>query len=159
VVNQRSIALVVVGAIVLFLIVAAVAAGLVIGGVVGAVAGRDGGLEVRTEEPASMEELRDSYRLDTGALEINLQDLSLPEGTTEVEADIENGALTVVVPKGVAVRAHSEVGNGALSILGSDASGENLDRDYESREYGNADRRLSLELSAGTGVVAVVRNK
>jgi len=158
-VNQRSIALVVVGAIVLFLIVAAVAAGLVIGGVVGAVAGRDGGLEVRTEEPASMEELRDSYRLDTGALEINLQDLSLPEGTTEVEADIENGALTVVVPKGVAVRAHSEVGNGALSILGSDASGENLDRDYESREYGNADRRLSLELSAGTGVVAVVRNK
>ena len=157
--NQRSIALVVVGASLLFLVVAAVVAGLVIGGVVGAVAGRDGGLKVRTEEPASMEELHDSYRLKTGALEINLQDLSLPEDTTEVAADIENGALTVVVPQGVAVRAHAEVGNGAVSILGSDASGDNLDRGYESRDYGSADRKLSLELSAGTGVVAVVREE
>jgi predicted membrane protein len=106
-----------------------------------------------------MEELRDSYRLETGTLEINLQDLSLPEDTTEVAADIENGALTVVVPKGVAVRAHAEIGNGALSILGDVASGENLDRDYESRDYGNADRRLSLDLSAGTGVVTVVREE
>jgi hypothetical protein len=159
VVNQRSIALVVVGAGVLFLVVAAVAAGLVIGGVVGAVAGRDGGLEVRTEKPTSMEELRDNYKLETGTLEINLQDLTLPEDTTVVAADIENGALTVVVPEGVAVRAHAEVGNGALSILGDVASGENLDRDYESTDYGNADRRLSLELSAGTGVVAVVREE
>jgi hypothetical protein len=159
VVNQRSIALVVVGAVLLFLVVAAVVAGLVIGGVVGAVAGRDGGLEVRTENPASMDQLRDSYRLQTGALEINLQDLTLPDDTTDLEAGIQNGALTVVVPEGVAVRAHAEVGNGALSILGSDASGENLDRDYESRDYGNADRRVSLELSAGTGVVAVVREE
>ena len=106
-----------------------------------------------------MEELRDSYRLETGSLEINLQDLTLSDGTTEVAADVENGALTVVVPQGVAVRAHAVVGNGALSILGSDASGENLDRDYESRDYGDADRRLSLELSAGTGVVAVVRQE
>ena len=157
--NQRSIALIVIGAALLFLVVAAVAAGLVIGGVVGAVAGRDGGLEVRTEEPASMEELRDSYRLETGTLEINLQDLTLPQGTTEVEAGIENGALTVVVPEGVAVRAHAEVGNGVLSILGDVASGENLDRDYESRDYGDADSRLSLELSAGTGVVTVVREE
>jgi hypothetical protein len=159
VVNQRSTALVVVGAGLLFLVVAAVAAGLVIGGLIGAVAGRDGGLAVRTERPAGMEELRDSYRLETGSLEINLQDLTLSDGTTEVAADVENGALTVVVPQGVAVRAHAEVGNGALSILGSDASGENLDRDRESRDYGDADRRLSLELSAGTGVVAVVRQE
>ena len=157
--NQRSIALIVIGAALLFLVVAAVVAGLVIGGVVGAVAGRGGGLEVRTEKPASMEELRDSYRLETGTLEINLQDLTLPEGTTEVEAGIGDGALTVVVPKGVAVRAHAEVGNGALSILGDVASGENLDRDYESEGYAGADRKLSLELSAGTGVVTVVREE
>ena len=157
--NQRSIALVVVGAALLFLVVAAVAAGLAIGGVVGAFANRDGGLQVRTEEPASIKELRDSYRLETGALEVNLQDLSLPEGTTEVEAGIGDGALTVVVPKGVAVRAQAEVGNGALSILGDVASGENLDRNYESKGYAGADRRLSLELSAGTGVVTVVREE
>lgn len=157
--NQRTVALVIVGAIALFLVVAAVVAGLVIGGVIGALTNRDGGLEVRTEQPASMDELRDSYQLETGSLEINLTDVEFPEGTTEVKASIENGALTVVVPRGVAVRAHAEVGNGALSILGSDVSGENLDREYESEGFNQAGSRLSLDLSAGTGVISVVREE
>jgi hypothetical protein len=156
-VNQRTVALLIVGAIVLFLLVAAVVAGLVIGGVIGAVTGRDGGLQVRTEQPQSMSELRDSYKLETGSLEVNLEDLTLPEETTELEASVENGALTVVVPKGVGVSTHAEVGNGSLSILGTDQNGENLDKDYENEGYIQADRRLSLDLSVGTGVVSVVR--
>ena len=47
--NQRQIALAIVGAILLFLVVAAVVAGLIIGGVVGAITNRKGGLQVRTE--------------------------------------------------------------------------------------------------------------
>jgi|SRR5215211_523032 len=157
--NQRGIALIIVGAIVLFLVVAAVVAGLVIGGVIGAVADREGGLQVRTEQPASIDELRDSYDLETGSLEVNLEDVDLPEGTTDLEASAETGALTVVVPRGVAVRADAEVGDGALSILGKDVSGENVQRDYESEDYDQADRRLSLDLSVGTGVLAVVREE
>lgn len=157
--NQRTVALVIVGAIALFLVVAAVVAGLVIGGAIGALTNRDGGLEVRTEQPASMDELRDNYQLESGSLEVNLTDVGFPEGTIEVKASIENGALTVVVPRGVAVRAHAEVGNGALSILGSDVTGENLDREYESEGYNQADSRLSLDLSAGTGVISVVREE
>jgi predicted membrane protein len=156
--NQRTIALLIVGAIVLFLLVAAVVAGLVIGGVIGSVASGKGPVQVRTEQPQSMDELHDSYQLGTGSLEVNLKDLTLPEDTTELEASVENGALTVV-PRGVAVRAHAEVGDGALSILGSDVTGENLDREYESEDYGQADRRLSLDLSVGTGVLAVVREE
>jgi hypothetical protein len=142
------------GAIVLFLLVAAVVAGLVIGGVIGAVTDREGSVQVRTEQPQSIDELRDSYQLEAGSLEVNLQDVEFPEGTTDLEASVENGALTVVVPKGVAVRAHAEVGDGALSILGSEVSGENVERDY-----GQADRRLSLDLSVGTGVISVVREE
>jgi hypothetical protein len=155
--NQRTVALVILGAIVLFLLVAAVVAGLVIGGVIGAVTNRQGALEVRTEQPASMDELHDGYRLETGSLEVNLEDVQFPEDTTELEASIENGALTVVVPKDVAVQAHAEVGDGALNILGSGQTGENLDRQYESEGYDRAERRLSLDLSAGTGVITVVR--
>ena len=157
--NQRTVALLIVGAVALFLIVAAVVTGLVIGGVIGAVTGRDGGLQVRTEQPQSMNELRDSYKLETGSLEVNLKDLTLPEDTTDLEASVDNGALTVVVPKGVAVSTHAEVGEGALSILGTDQNGENLDKDYESEGYTQADRRLSLDLSAGTGVISVVREE
>jgi predicted membrane protein len=155
--SQRAIALVIVGAIVLFLLVAAVVAGLVIGGLIGAATDREGSVQVRTEQPASIDELRESYQLEAGSLEINLEDVEFPEGTTDLEASVENGALTVVVPRGVAVRAHAEVGDGALSILGSEVHGENVERDYESEGYGQADSRLSLELSVGTGVISVVR--
>ena len=155
--NQRTVALVIVGAVVLFLLVAAVVAGLVIGGVIGAVTDRQGALQVRTEQPQSIDELRGSYTLETGSLEVNLQDVEFPEDTTDLEASIENGALTVVVPKGVAVSAHAEVGNVTVSFLGSERTGENLDRQYESEGYDQADHRLSLGLSAGTGVITVVR--
>jgi hypothetical protein len=76
--SQRGIALIIVGAIMLFLVIAAVVAGLVIGGVIGAITNRDGGLQVRTEQPASIDELRDSYHLETGSLEVNLKDVEFP---------------------------------------------------------------------------------
>jgi len=157
--SQRTIALVIVGAIALFLVVAAIVAGLVIGRVIGSVASGKGPVQVRAEQPQSMDQLRDSYNLETGSLEVNLEGLTFPEDTTNLRASVENGALTVVVPKGVAVSTHAEVGKGSLSILGTDQSGENLDKDYESEGYGQAGRRLSLDLSVGTGVISAVRGE
>jgi Cell wall-active antibiotics response 4TMS YvqF len=157
--NQRTLAGVIIGAVLLFLLVAAVVSGLVIGGVIGAVTDRGGGLQVRTEQPTSTDELRDSYDLETGSLEVNLEDLDLPQDTTDLEANVDTGALTVVVPRGVAVKADAEVGDGALSILGQDLTGENVQRDYESEDYDQAERRLSLNLSVGTGVISVVREQ
>jgi hypothetical protein len=106
--SQRTIALVIVGAIALFLVVAAIVAGLVIGRVIGSVASGKGPVQVRTKQPQSMDQLRDSYKLETGSLEVNLEDLALPEDTTDFGASVENGPLTVVVPKGVAVSTHAE---------------------------------------------------
>jgi hypothetical protein len=77
--------------------------------------------------------LRRSNTLETGSLEDNLQHVEFPEDTTDLEASVENGALTVVVPKGVAVSAHAEVGNGTVSFLGSERTGENLDRHTRAR--------------------------
>jgi Cell wall-active antibiotics response 4TMS YvqF len=82
---------------------------------------------------------------------VNLKDVEFPEDTTELKASVDTRALTVVVPKGVAVRTHAEVGDGALSILGTDVTGKNVRRDYESEDYGQANRKLSLDLSVGTG--------
>ena len=72
---------------------------------------------------------------------------------------MKTGALTVVVPKGAAVKADAEVGDGSLSIFGRSLFGENVQRVYESEDYGQADRRLSLDLSVGTGVISVVREE
>ena len=92
-----------------------------------------------------------------GALELNLEDLGLPEGTTEVEARVDDGVLTVVVPQDVSVRVDAEAENGALSIFGRDSSGENVERNYTEEGYEQAERRLSLEHSVDTGAIAVQR--
>lgn len=154
--TQRRVALIVVLAGVLLVVLAAVVAGLVVSRVVGEVADREDGL-VRTERPTSMEELRDSYELDVGALELNLEGLNLPEGTTDVEARVDDGVLTVMVPDDIPVRVDAEAQNGALSIFGRDASGEDVERTYTQEGYEQAQRRLSLELSVDTGAIAVLR--
>lgn len=152
--NQRRVALIIVLAGGLLILLAAVVAGLVISNVVGTFADR-GDLAVRTERPTSADELRDRYELDAGVLELDLRDLELPEGTTELEARVDDGLLTVVVPPDVSVRVNAEAENGALSILGRDSSGEDVERNYVESGYGQADRRLSMELSVDTGVVSV----
>jgi predicted membrane protein len=154
--NQRRVALIIVLAAVLLVLLAAVIAGLVISRAVGTLADREDGL-VRTEQPSSMEELRDNYELDIGALELNLEDLDLPEGTTQIEARVNDGVLTVVVPDDVSVQVDAEAENGALSIFGRDSSGEDIERSYAEDGYEQAERRLSLELSVDTGAIAVQR--
>jgi predicted membrane protein len=155
--NQRRVALIIVVAVVLLLLLAAVVAGLVISRVIGTVADREGGLQVRTEQPTSVEELKNSYEIGTGSLELNLLDLNLPEGTTEVEARVDDGALTVVVPRDASVRVDAEAENGALAIFGRESSGEDVERDYTQEGYEQAERRLDLELSVDTGAIAVQR--
>jgi Na+/H+-translocating membrane pyrophosphatase len=76
--NQRTVALVIVGAITLFLFVAAVVAGLMIGGKIRSVASGNTPLQVHSEQPQRVDELRRSYTLETGSLEVNLQDVEFP---------------------------------------------------------------------------------
>lgn len=154
--NQRRFALIIVLAGVLLILLAAVVAGLVISNVVGNVADR-GDVSVRTEQPTSVDELRDRYEVNAGALELNLEELDLPEGTTQVEARVDDGVLAVIVPRDVSVRVEAEAENGALSILGRDSSGEDVERDYVEDGYEQAERRLSLELSVDTGAITVQR--
>jgi predicted membrane protein len=155
-VNQRRFALIIVLAGVLLILLAAVVAGLVISNVVGNVADR-GDVSVRTEQPTSVDELRDRYEVNAGALELNLEDLDLPEGTTQVEARVDDGVLAVIVPRDVSVRVEAEAENGALRILGRDSSGEDVERDYVEDGYEQAERQLSLELSVDTGAITVQR--
>lgn len=156
--NQRRVALIIVLAAVLLLVLAAVVAGLVIGRVAQSVADREGGLQVKTEQPTSIDELKDNYEVDLGSLELNLENLDLPEGTTDVEARVDDGAVTVVVPQDASVRVDAEAENGALSIFGRTTSGEDVERHYAEEGYEQADERLSLELSVDTGAITVVRN-
>ncbi|CAN5546662.1 hypothetical protein BH24ACT22_BH24ACT22_08790 [soil metagenome] len=157
--NQRRLIIGIVVAVVLGLSVAAVIAGLVIGFVVRAVSEGGGDVSFRAEQPTSIEELQDSYELDSGSLEINLTDVELSEGTTEVQARGNTGTLTMVVSRGVIVRADAGVENGAVSFFDRAVTGEDIDQTFEQEGYGQADQRLALDLSMGTGVISIVREE
>lgn len=157
--NQRRLIIGILIAVVLGLAVAAVIAGLLIGLVVRSVGEGKGDVSLRTEQPANIEELQDRYELDSGALEINLTDLDLPQGTTEVEARGNAGALAIVVPRGVAVRTEVEVENGAVSFFDRAVTGEDIEQEFEEEGYEQADRRLSLDLTMDTGVISVAREE
>lgn len=156
--DQRNVIIGIVVAVVLGLAVAAVIAGLVIGFVVRSVSEGEGDVSFRTERPANIEELRGNYEFDLGSLEINLTDVEVPDGTTEVQARGDTGALTVVVPRGATVRADMEIENGAVSFFDQNMTGENIEQDFE-EGYEQADRQLALDLSMNTGVISVVREE
>jgi predicted membrane protein len=104
-----------------------------------------------------VQDLKDSYVVSTGSLEHDLSKLDLPEGTTDVQARVGEGALTVVVPKEVSVRVEAKANNGALRIFGKDSSGEDVERSYTDEGYEQAERRLSLDLSVDKGAISVQR--
>lgn len=157
--NQRRLIIGIVVAVVLGLSVAAVIAGLVIGFIVRSVSEGDGDVSFRTERPTSIEELQDSYEFESGSLEINLTDLQLPEGTTDIEVRGNAGAVTVVVPQGVTVRADAQAENGAVDFFDRTVTGEDIEQDFEEAGYEQADRQLSLDLSVNTGVISIVREE
>ena len=145
--------------ILLVLVLATVAVGVAIGSLLSSVADREGEFSFRTEQPRSIDDLEDSHELGTGSLEVNLSDIELPEDTTEVEARVGDGALTVVVPQEAAVRADAQAENGLVALFGRNVTGEDVEQDFEDEGYDRAERRLSLELSVGTGVITVQREE
>jgi hypothetical protein len=114
----------------LVLVLATVAAGEAIGSLLSSVGDREGEFSFRSEQPRSIDDLEDSHELGTGSLEVNLSDIELPEGTTEVEARVGDGALTVV-PQEAAVRADAQAENGLVALLGRNVTGEDVEQDFE----------------------------
>lgn len=98
-------------------------------------------------------ELDSDYRVGIGSLELDLSRLQLPPGETRIESSVDVGDLEVIVPAGVAVRAHGEAQAGYVNILGTVDDGRNADVDVS--EVGN--RVLVLDADVGVGALRVRR--
>jgi predicted membrane protein len=101
----------------------------------------------------SAQELNSDYRLGIGSLELDLSRMQFPRGETHLETSVDVGDLEVIVPPGVAVRAHGEVQAGRVEILGTVDDGRNADVDVS--EVGN--RVLVLDADVGAGALWVRR--
>jgi predicted membrane protein len=112
------------------------------------------GIGERAYAVTSAENLRSTYRLGIGSLELDLGALQIPVGETHVKASVDVGELRVIVPVGVALRVHGTAEVGEVELPGNiSGDGHNVESDLV--ETGR--RVLVIDAHAGLGSVTVER--
>jgi phage shock protein PspC (stress-responsive transcriptional regulator) len=114
----------------------------------------EGGVGDRDYRPETLAQLESEYRLAIGSMTIDLRDVPIHTGTTDVDASVAVGELVVLVPRDVTVEVHSEVGAGQVDVFGEDDNGTSVERDDVARA---GPRVLQLDLRTGIGRTRVQR--
>jgi phage shock protein PspC (stress-responsive transcriptional regulator) len=139
-----------------WLIVPALALVLPLGIVAAADLDLDGGVGDRQYTPASVAEMRDQYEIGIGSLDVDLRDVDLPDGRTDVDIDVGLGEAVVYVPRDACITSDVHIGAGAADILDSDNDGVDVAVAEEPKPP--ADRpQLHLDANVGFGAIEVVR--
>ncbi len=139
-----------------WLIVPALALVLPLGFVAAADIDLDGGVGEREYRPAAMSELRDRYELGIGELDVDLRDVDLPNGRTDMAIDVGIGEVVVYVPADACVTSDVSIGAGLADILDRDHEG--LDVAFaESGDEPAGRPTLHIDGDLGLGVLEVVR--
>ena len=89
----------------------------------------DGGVGNREYSPTSASDVRDSYKLGVGRLEVDLRAADLPPGETPLKVDLGVGSAEVIVPENVCVSLDSRVGGGYVRLFDRDSGGLDVDWD------------------------------
>ena len=111
----------------------------------------------KTERPLTVSALEPSYELGLGALELDLRAVTLPAGTTSVDASVGAGELVITVPEGVAVEVDAHAGVGEIDVVGERDDGIDVDRTLTLAGSGPDAPLLQLEADVGFGSIEVRR--
>ena len=115
------------------------------------------GVGERTEQPATVAALKSSYELGMGELDLDLGGVSLPAGTTPVEASVGIGSLVITVPEGVALEIDAHAGVGEYNVLGDRDDGINAHQTFSFAGSTPDAPVLELEADVGIGNIEVQR--
>jgi phage shock protein PspC (stress-responsive transcriptional regulator) len=136
------------------LVLPAVAFALAVATVAAAHVDLHGGVGERTYRPHTLSELRDSYQLGAGRLEVDLRELTFPPGDTRLHVQLGVGELVVLVPHGVCVAIGAQIGGGFVGALENRSGG--LDVDWVERPSPPLQTpRLVLDGTVGLGALLV----
>jgi phage shock protein PspC (stress-responsive transcriptional regulator) len=75
-----------------------------------------GGVGQRDYRPATLADLRPEYRIGVGQVDLDLRDVTLPAGRTEVRLKVGVGEARVRVPDGACVSTDAQIGAGAADL-------------------------------------------
>ena len=139
-----------------WLIVPALALVLPLGIVAAADIDLDGGVGDREYHPASVAELRDQYEIGIGSIDVDLRDVDLPTGRTDLDIDVGMGEALVYVPRDACVTSDVEIGAGASDVFDEDYNGVDLTF-AETPTPPPARPHLHIDANIGVGVIEVVR--
>jgi phage shock protein PspC (stress-responsive transcriptional regulator) len=139
-----------------WLIVPALALVLPLGVVAAADIDLDGGVGDRDYRPATMSQVRDRYDLGIGSLRVDLRDVDLPQGETDLAVKVGVGEAVLYVPSNACVTSDVQVGAGGSDVLDRDNDG--VDVSYTDDAPAPAGTpELHVNADVGVGVIEVVR--
>ena len=102
--------------------------------------------------PASVEEIRDLYRLAMGGLIVDFTNVDFAGRTVEVETQVGMGEIRVRLPEGVSAHVSGQVGMGALQVGDRAQGGIGVDGEYS---WAGSEGTLVLDAQVGMGQVVV----
>lgn len=141
-----------------WLVIPALVMAVPLGLVAGAGIDVDGGVGDRDHHPTRVAELKEGYELGIGELRLDLRDLDLPMGRTDLKADLGIGELQVLVPEDVCIASAAQVGVGYVQVL--ERANGGLDIDWRSSPVENPGvKRLVIDADVGIGAIHVGHNR
>jgi phage shock protein PspC (stress-responsive transcriptional regulator) len=114
-----------------------------------------GGVGQRTYRVADVGELRPSYRLGMGALDLDLRRMHVPAGRTNVNLRVGIGQATVRVPQNGCVTTDARLGVGQADLL--DRSRRGADLTVAQAAGSDAPAVLHLDADVGVGHLQLLR--
>jgi phage shock protein PspC (stress-responsive transcriptional regulator) len=113
-----------------------------------------GGAGDKQYVPTSAAQVRDSYRVGTGRLVVDLRDAQLPPGDRPLQLRVGVGDAELIVPNNVCVATNAKVGMGVVDSFDHENGGVDVNWvDRPSAAAGNP--RLLLDAHVGLGRVEV----
>ena len=108
----------------------------------------------RTFRPVDVAELSGGYEMGVGAMRVDLRDLELPSGRTDLRLELGLGEIQVLVPDDLCVTTDATIGVGAIDTGDGEQGGVDLDVE-EHRPVASGIPHLHLDTDIGIGAVHV----
>ena len=115
-----------------------------------------GGVGERSYKPTSVAQLRPEYRLGVGHMDLDLREMALPPGQTEVRVSIGMGEARLRVPNGACVSTVGQIGVGAADTPDRTDEGVNLELDQRAPDIAGRPRLL-VTADVGVGHLQIDR--
>ncbi len=114
-----------------------------------------GGVGHREYRPASVADLRPEYKLGMGQIDLDLRNMEIPAGRTQLNVRVGLGEARVRVPRGVCVATDAQIGVGAADLPRRVDDGADINIDEPVRE--SSRRELVVNARVGVGHLQIDR--